>query len=90
MVVAAEGIAADIAESRVAQGGGKARLEGEVVHSHRDDPQGARQQLMGASAHHAVARHVIHAAVIAGVQPGLQFRLFEGEIRIGDANLVKS
>ena len=47
LVVAPEGIAADVAEGGVAQGSGKARLERQIVHPHRQHPQGARQQLVG-------------------------------------------
>ncbi len=90
VVVATESIAADIAEGRIAQGGGEARLERQVVHPHRQHPHRARQQLVGARAHHAVARHVIHAAVIARIQPGLQSRLFDTQVGVGDARLVKS
>ncbi|MNM33399.1 hypothetical protein D3C81_440180 [compost metagenome] len=90
VVVAPEGIAADVAQGRIAQGGGKARLEGEIVHPHRQHPQGARQQLVGPGSHHAVARHVVHGAVMTRIQPGLQSGFLEGEIRVGDADLVKS
>ncbi len=47
VVVATKGIAADVAEGGIAQGGGKARLERQIVHPHRQHPQGARQQLVG-------------------------------------------
>ncbi len=90
VVVATEGIAADVAKGGVAQGGCEARLERQIVHPHRQHPQGAWQQLVGAGPHHAVARHVIHAAVMARIEPGLQSGLLKGEIRVGDTGLVES
>lgn len=90
VVIAAEGVAADVAQGRILQGGGEAGLEGKVIHPHRQHPQGTRQQIKGAGPHHAVARHVVHGAVMACIQPGLQPGLFQSEVRVCDSDLVKS
>ncbi len=90
VVVAPQRVAADVTQLRILQGAGKRRLGRQVVHAHADHPQRARQQFVRACAQHAVARHPFHLAVVLFIQPGLQFRLFETQVGIADANLLES
>ncbi|MMZ71842.1 hypothetical protein D1872_354800 [compost metagenome] len=45
---------------------------------------------MRARAHHAVARHPLHFAVVLFVEPGLQFWLARGKIGIGDTDFLEA
>ena len=65
-------------------------VAGQVVHSRRDHPQGARHQLGRTRPDQPMAGHVAHATVAAGRQPGLQTGFCSAQIHIGDADLGKS
>ena len=45
---------------------------------------------MRARAHHAMARHPLHFAVVLFIQPRLQFRFAGAEIGIGNTYLLKA
>ena len=90
VVIASQSVAADIAELRVFQRTGKGGFGRKIVHAYADNAQRAGQQFMRTRAHHAVARHPLHFAVILFVQPRLQTRLFRAEIGVGDADLLKA
>lgn len=45
---------------------------------------------MRAGAHHAMPRHPFHLAMVLLIQPGLQTRLFQAEIGIANADLLKA
>ena len=50
----------------------------------------ARHQFGRPGALHAVACHIIHLAVAARVQPGLQARLGVRQVDVGDAHVGKA
>src|SRR3546814_648934 len=50
----------------------------------------ARYQLLGVRAFAAVGSHVLHFAVVAGVEPALQVMLVLGQIQAADADLLET
>ena len=56
-------------------------------YARRDDAQRARHQLGGPRALQAVARHVLHRAVPAALEPRRKPRLGAGEIHVGHTDL---
>jgi hypothetical protein len=91
-----------VATSRIERHGGRARiaqalpfdrlppvtpLARQVIHARRDHAHGARHQLGGPRALHAVARHVVHRAVKAGVEPRAQTGLGRGQVDAGNTDL---
>ena len=62
----------------------------QIVHAHRDHPTGVRHQLRRARPLAAVPGHVLHAAVVAGIQPLLQVAGVLPQLDVGDAQLLES
>ena len=90
MIIAAQRVAADIAQRRVFKCAGEGGICGEIVHSYADNPQGAGQKLVWTGAHHAVSRHPLHFAMILFVQPCLQLRFAGGKVGVSDTDLLKT
>ena len=91
VIVAAEGIARDVALAAVGEdvrrGTGVGRGSG---HAHADDAKRARHQRRRPAPALTVARHVPHAAVAALGKPALEIGLVFGKVDAGDADLVKA
>jgi ADP-dependent NAD(P)H-hydrate dehydratase / NAD(P)H-hydrate epimerase len=91
VIVTAKGVARDVG----ALGVGKnipavARAIGQVVHAHRNHTQGAGYQFVGSAALAAVAGHVVHFAVAAGIEPVEQMGFVIREIHAGNSELLKA
>jgi len=61
-----------------------------VIHAHRDHAQGARLQFVRTTAFAAVPLHVLHFAVMSGLQPRTQVCGIFLQIDAGDADLLES
>lgn len=90
MIIAAQRVAADIAQRRVFKCAGEGGIGGKIIHSYADNPQGTGQKLVWAGAHHAVSRHPLHFAMILFVQPCLQLGLAGGKVGVSDPDLLKT
>ncbi|MNY20131.1 hypothetical protein D3C86_1535980 [compost metagenome] len=90
VVVAAQGVARYIGFLRFAQALGHLGVTGQVVHAQRDHPQGAGHQLLGMRALAAVGGHVVHLALVTGIQPALQVCLVLAQVQPGNADLLKA
>ena len=90
VVIAAQSVAGHIGFFRVAQNAGNGRLGGQVIHSQHDDALGAGHQQRWVQPFVDVFVEVIHAALVALVEPGLQpLGLLTG-IRQGDGAVGKT
>ena len=90
VIVAAERIAGDVAEARIAQHAFGIRGLGPVVHARRDHAQRPGYELGGARAARTVPRHVMHLAVPAGVEPVLQPALVVGQVDRRDPDALEA
>jgi len=90
MIIAPEGVTADVTQLGIIQRFGKRGLGGQVIHSHTDDPQCAGQQFVRTGAQHAVTGHPFHFAMVLFIKPCLQFRLFSGEVGIANTDLLEA
>ena len=62
----------------------------QIIHACGDDTQRSRNQFGRTRALEAVRLHVVHAAVKALLQPGLQARLGVAQVHAGHADVAKS
>ena len=89
MIIAPEGITADVTQRGIFQGAGKGGVSGQLVHPHADDAERTGQQVVGTGAHHTETGHPFHFAVILFIQPCLQFGFTGAEVDIGDPHLLE-
>jgi len=61
-----------------------------IIQPRADDPCRTRQQEPGIGPQVPVARHVVHVAVAAGIEPGLQVRHGRGGVDVGDADRTEA
>jgi hypothetical protein len=90
VVVTAQGVARHIGALRLGQALGHLRVAGQVVHAQRHHAQGARHQFIRVRALAAMGGHVVHFALVTGVQPALQVLLMLAQLDIGDADLLEA
>ncbi len=90
VIVAAERIARDVAESAVGEHGLRLGRAGPVVHARSDHAQRAGHQFRGPGALRAVTLHVAHFAVPARGQPVEQPSLVVGQLDGRDADLLEA
>ena len=91
VIIAAEGIAGDKAEFGIVDHLTRHRARaGAGSPCARRSRTRCRDAARGAAATLAVACHIVHVAVAAGVQPALQARLVLAQVRAGDADLLKA
>ena len=85
VIVAAQGVAGNIGDPAVRQGGFRiGRILGPVVHAHADAAHRPRQEVGGPAAFGPVTGHVVHLACEALAQPIQKVRLVAGEIDARD------
>ena len=90
VVVAAQRVARHVGLLGLRQALGHPRIAGQVVHTQRHHAQRAGYQLIRVRALAAVRGHVVHLALVAGIQPALQVRLVLAEVDVGDADLLEA
>ena len=85
VVVASQGVAGDIGEIAVGQHGRGVGCQREIVQAGDDHRSRARYQLSGLRPRGAVAGHIIHLAVVAGIEPGSETLVSVAQVGAGDA-----
>ncbi len=91
VIVAAEGVARDVGAFAVGEDLLRRGAVGsQAVHAHRQHAQRARHQFGRVRALAAVALHVVHVAVHAGIEPGLQVHGIGIESGLRDADLLET
>jgi len=90
VVIAPQGVARDVGFFRFVQQLGHVRVTGQIVHAQGYYAQCAGHQLIRMRTFAAVGGHVIHLAVVTGVQPALQVLFMLGQVQAADADLLKA
>jgi hypothetical protein len=91
VIVAPQRVARHVAQLAVLQHRpGVADVRRRVVHAHRNHSLRARLQLLRSAAFGAVARHVVHLAVVFVVEPLLQVLLVARQVDTADAGIAEA
>ena len=90
VVIPAQGVARYVGFFGLCQALRHLCVAGQVVHAQRDDPQRAGHQFVRPRAFAAVGGHVVHLALVARCQPGLEMRLVLAEVDAGDPHLLEA
>lgn len=90
VVIAAQRITRDVGFFRLAEHMRHLRIARQVVHAQGHYAQRARHQFLGVRAFAAMGAHIVHFAVVAGLEPALQMLLVLGEVQAADADLLEA
>ena len=91
VVVAAQCIARDIADTRIVEHlPAVAGAIGQIVHARRNHAQRAGHQFLRPAAFGPMSPHVVHFAVPPGIQPVHEVDFISAEVDAGDADLLET